>query len=99
MKRAEILDSAKEIVTKDREEQYGAPEDNFATIAEFWTTYVKTKCVSPGTDVNISPADVGVMMILLKTARIAGGSEKADNYIDIAGYAACAGELVSKKNE
>lgn len=39
------------------------------------------------------------MMILLKTARIAGGSEKADNFIDIAGYAACAGELVSKKNE
>lgn len=98
MKRAEILDSAKEIVTKDRE-QYGAPEDNFATIAEFWTTYVKTKCVSPGTDVNISSADVGAMMILLKTARIAGGSEKADNFIDIAGYAACAGELVSKKNE
>lgn len=97
MKRAETLDSAKEIVTKDREEQYGSPEDNFATIAEFWTTYIKTKCVSPGTDVNISPADVGTMMILLKTARIAGGSEKADNFIDIAGYAACAGELMSKK--
>lgn len=26
-------------------------------------------------------------------------SEKSDNFIDIAGYAACAGELVSKKNE
>lgn len=26
-------------------------------------------------------------------------SEKADNFIDIAGYAACAGELMSKKNE
>ena len=99
MKRAEILDSAKEIVTKDREEQYGSPEDNFATIAEFWTTYVKTRCVSPEADVNISPADVGAMMILLKTARIAGGSEKADNFKDIAGYAACAGELMSKKNE
>lgn len=99
MKRAEILDSAKEIVNKDREEQYGSPEDNFATIAEFWTTYVKTKCVSLGTDVNISPAYVGDMMILLKMARIAGGSEKADNFIDIAGYSACAGELMSKKNE
>lgn len=28
-----------------------------------------------------------------------GICEKADNFIDIAGYAACAGELVSKKNE
>ena len=99
MKRAEILDSAKEIVTKDRGEQYGSPEDNFATIAEFWTTYIKTKCVSPGTDVNISPADVGAMMVLLKMARIAGGSEKVDNFIDIAGYVACAGELMSKRNE
>ena len=97
MKRAEILDSAKEIVTKDREEQYGSPEDNFATIAEFWTTYVKTRCVSPEADVNISPADVGAMMVLHKTARIAGGSEKADTFIDIAGYAACAGELMSKR--
>lgn len=75
------------------------PEDNFATIAEFWTTYVKTRCVSPEADVNISPADVGAMMVLFKTARIASGSEKADNFIAIAGYAACAGELVSKKNE
>lgn len=99
MKRAEILDSAKEIVTKDREEQYGAPEDNFATIAEFWTSYVKARCTSNNGLVDISPADVGAMMILLKTARIAGDSEKADNYIDIAGYAACAGELMSKKNE
>lgn len=99
MKRAEILDSAKEIVTKDREEQYGAPEDNFAIIAELWTSYVKARCTPNNPLVDISPADVGAMMILLKTARIAGGSEKADNFIDIAGYAACAGELVSKKNE
>lgn len=30
---------------------------------------------------------------------IKAGIEKADNFIDIAEYAACAGELVSKKNE
>lgn len=30
---------------------------------------------------------------------IKAGIEKADNFIDIAGYAACAGELMSKKNE
>ena len=86
-------------MTKDREEQYGAPEDNFAIIAELWTSYVKARCAPNNALVDIGPADVGAMMILLKTARIAGGREKADNFIDIAGYAACAGELVSKKNE
>ena len=33
------------------------------------------------------------MMALLKIARIAGGNAKADNWIDLAGYAACGGEL------
>lgn len=33
------------------------------------------------------------MMILLKVARAATGKFNADNYIDIAGYAACACEI------
>ena len=35
------------------------------------------------------------MMILLKVARVAGGSESIDNWVDIAGYAACGGEIMS----
>ena len=38
-------------------------------------------------------SDVANMMILLKIARGAIGKPKADNWIDIAGYAACGGEL------
>ena len=37
--------------------------------------------------------DVAIMMILLKIARIQTGTFKPDNYIDIAGYAACAAEV------
>lgn len=33
------------------------------------------------------------MMCLFKIARIATGYGKADNWIDLAGYAACGGEL------
>ena len=36
--------------------------------------------------------DVAVMMILLKIARVAS-SKKSDNWVDIAGYAACGGEI------
>lgn len=99
MKRAEILDSAKEIVTEDREQDYGSPEDSFAVIADFWTIYVREKCSSIDADVYITPSDVAVMMILLKVARVAKGKYKEDSYIDMAGYAACGGELEGKANE
>ena len=86
-----ILKEAARIVCGDRNEQYGEPEDSFRAIAEFWETYVREKCVTPGEDVCIRSADVAIMMVLLKVARTIGGT-KADTYIDIAGYAACAAE-------
>lgn len=33
------------------------------------------------------------MLALLKIARIASGNAKKDNWVDLAGYAACGGEL------
>ena len=39
------------------------------------------------------------MLILQKTARIASGHAKNDNWIDIAGYAACGGEIESIEGE
>jgi hypothetical protein len=36
------------------------------------------------------------MMALLKIARIATGEPKADNYVDLAGYAVCAGEIATE---
>ena len=81
--RESILDAAKRCVCGDREQDYGSPEDNFAVIAALWTAYT-------GTD--ITPKDVAMMMALLKIARAKAGS-KLDTYIDLAGYAACGGEL------
>lgn len=90
MTRKEILDAAAQIVTQDREEQYGSPEDCFNAIGNLWTDYLQA------INININflrPSDVANMMILLKIARLANGKPKADNWIDIAGYAACGGEL------
>lgn len=83
MKRAEILDAAKKCVCGEREADYGTPESNFARIAKLWNAY---------TDHLYTAKDVAVMMALLKVARIRGG-HKDDNFVDLAGYAACAGEL------
>ena len=40
--------------------------------------------------------DVAMMLALLKVARIHNG-DKMDSFIDLAGYAACAGETVGKE--
>jgi hypothetical protein len=93
MTRAEILDAAKEIICKDREGQYGAPENNFALISVLWKAYIRGAI---GQEIDLRAEDVANLMALLKIARIATGEPKADNYIDLAGYAACAGELATK---
>ena len=85
--RADILDRAKAIVTGEREKQYGKPEDNFAIIAELWGTY---------TGYKFSPVDVAMMMVLLKVARIKTGVGTVDSFVDLAGYAACAGEIAER---
>ena len=93
MQREEILEIAKHCVCGNREEDYGSPENNFGRIAVMWAAYMRGNCVSDGADICITPKDVAAMMALLKIARIASGNAKADNWIDLAGYAACGGEL------
>lgn len=85
MNRKEILNAAIKTVCEERQDSYGTPEDNFAIIAGLWSGYLG--------DVMLEAEDVAIMMILLKIARIQTGTFKPDNYIDIAGYAACAAEV------
>lgn len=91
--RRSILAAAEKCVCGDREQDYGSPEDNFRTIADLWEIYLRRKCVSPDAEVIVYPEDVAAMMALMKIARIVNGSAKADNWVDLAGYAACGGEL------
>lgn len=89
-----VLHAAEVCVCGQREEDYGTPEDSFRVIGELWETYIKEKCVGdPAAEVCIVPEDVAA---LLKIARIATGHGKSDNWVDLAGYAACGGELQSR---
>ena len=89
MNRPDILKAALRCVCGDREQDYGSPENNFQTIANLWIDYLSAK-----QDVlDIQPKDVAAMLALLKIARIASGHAKEDNWVDLAGYAACGGEL------
>lgn len=89
--RADILHAAEKCVCGQRETDYGTPEDNFKAIAKLWEAYLNKACTR-GVNVRVEAKDVAVMMALLKIARIARGGGKADNWIDLAGYAACGAE-------
>lgn len=89
MNREYILEEAMKQVTGHRTEDYGKIENNFGIIADFWTTYLYDKLSVLS---KITPKDVAVMMALLKIARIKSDT-KSDSYVDLAGYAACAGEI------
>ena len=78
--RETVLDDAKYAVCGDRDKQYGSPEDNFDQIARFWSVYLHS---------NLTSCDVANMMILFKVGRNITGEAKLDNWVDIAGYAAC----------
>jgi hypothetical protein len=88
MKTKQIIDEASKIVSDDREKAYGNKKANHNNIAKLWSAYL---------DKDISPHDVAMLMTLLKVARTKSGENHIDNYIDMCGYAAIAGELVEKK--
>lgn len=88
--REDILHKAKECVCGKREQDYGIPEDNFNRIAELWSGY---------TGHTYSDVDVAMMMSLLKIARIKTGTATEDSFVDLAGYAACGGEISANKKE
>lgn len=92
MTRKEILETAEKMVNGDRQDDYGTPEQNFERIAMLWTHYLGSDRLNAG----ITPVDVAAMLALLKIARVASGHGKSDNWVDLAGYAACGGELQSE---
>lgn len=85
--RGQVLDTAKEYVTKDRAADHGNMEDNFSTIGKYWSVHL---------GVDVSATDVAVMMTLLKAARIKSNPSHPDNWVDACGYMACGGEIVGK---
>lgn len=96
MTREDVLTIAKTCVCGDREQDYGSPENNFSTIAKMWSAYINAYMIpNHHIEVALSSHDVAAMLVQVKVARVASGHGKADNWVDIAGYAACGGELES----
>ena len=85
MKASETLETAASLVSGDRAKKHGDAQENHDKIAKLWSAYLGK---------NLDAHDVACLMILLKVARTQSGETNPDNYIDICGYGAIAGELV-----
>lgn len=84
--RFDILNWAADAV-RDRAGTYGKPEDNARRVAALWNAYLENR--------TIKPVDVGIMMALLKAARLAESPHR-DGFVDGAGYFAYAGEVADR---
>ena len=82
-KTKEILEQTIRILTGQRQQDYGDKVVNHRNIADLWSSYLNKK---------ISPHDVAICMLLVKVARLKNRKTK-DCYVDMAGYAAIAGEI------
>ena len=95
--RGNMLNRAIDIINGARQNQYGAPEDSFATIAYYWNTYLDSIGIDID-DCSISGKDVSMMMALLKIARASGQNYRSDNYVDCAGYLGIADDMAAQED-
>lgn len=90
--RALFLDEVGKLVCKDRNVTHGDAEDNFRVIADLWNVYLKN---SNGGE-ELGNKDVAIMMCLFKISRLMSNIDNLENWLDLAGYAACGGGIVKK---
>ena len=90
MKHLKILDEAKRLTSKDREKDYGNKKISHENVAKLWSAYL---------NITITAHDAAILMCLLKIARTQLGKNRIDNYVDLVGYTAIAGELSKERKK
>lgn len=86
--RSNLLFEAEGLITGDRNASYGSPTENFQNTADLWSIQFK-HLLKEGA--RFTAAHVAQAMMHLKLARMVA-QPKRDNYLDLAGYAACGWE-------
>ena len=93
MRATDIAAKAADLVGGDRDRQHGAKKDNFDRIAAMWNAWL---AIRRDPAAPLTAHDVGAMMAVMKLARTQSGALNLDDYVDCAGYAACAGEVAQQ---
>jgi len=85
--REQVIEATQRAVMSDRNADYAPPEENFQRIADLWNLYLEGRG-------EVTPYDTAIMMVLVKVARIQASPHLLDHLVDIAGYAACAADVI-----
>lgn len=85
--REQVIEATRRAVMADRNADYAPPEENFQRIADLWNLYLEGKG-------EVTPYDTAIMMVLVKVARVQASPHLVDHLVDIAGYAACAADVI-----
>lgn len=87
MNKVETLRAAKELITGDREVDYGEAARNFADIASLWSVVL---------GIEVQPWQVAACMSQLKLARAIKSPSHEDSWVDMAGYVGLGAELATQ---
>jgi hypothetical protein len=84
-------------VVGERSANYDGPEQSFERIGMMWSAYLLHNHKYRETGI-VEPADVALMMTLLKVCRVMNKLDKStlDSVVDIGGYAKCLYEIVTR---
>jgi hypothetical protein len=92
--RVVILAEAQSLTWGERDKEYGDPLVNLTAAAEgkaWLDKWIKR---------DMSPAErEALLMVITKLSRLITGTPKQDSYIDLAGYAALAGEMAERSQK
>jgi hypothetical protein len=84
-----ILNKAAHAVCGPRNDSYGPPIEDFKCQAAMISAYLSR---TNGKEVKVTAPDIAAIMCCVKLGRQAH-VPKEDNWVDLAGYAACGGEI------
>lgn len=87
LKRESVLERALDLINGERAEVYGDALEMHKRIAAGWAEIL---------GVEIRPHEVALCMCWLKLARIIETPDHEDSFVDLAAYAALAGEIQSR---
>lgn len=90
--RESVVTEARDLITGDRNNQYGPPTQDFSRTAGMASAF--------GFEVNGKPLEghhVAIFLILLKMSRLAWTPAKRDSWVDTAGYAGCGYECATEE--
>lgn len=85
--RQKVLNEAKSLIDGDRAKDYGDAYEMHRRIAAGWSEII---------GVVIKPHEVALCMAWLKISRLVNTPGHKDSYVDLAAYAALAGEIESR---